>query len=305
MSINTKIEWTDASWNPVTGCTKVSRGCRWCYAERVVERFYPQRKFTDVRCHPERLEQPLRWHKRRRIFVNSMSDLFHEDVPDSFIGRVFGVMAVCQQHTFQVLTKRPIRARDLLADGVVGPVKGEADQTAFECFRGHRPKNLPPLRAQDWPGLHWPLRNVWLGVSVEDQDTADERIPLLLETPAATRFVSYEPALEGVDFNRWLWKPARKDSGVRELVKTERLHWIIVGGESGAHARPFDLNWARAVIAQCREANVPCFVKQLGAKAGTLLRAYDGTWEGFPTRDRKGGDPSEWPQDLRVREYPG
>lgn len=196
----TGIVWTDETWNPVTGCTKVSQGCKHCYAERDWHRLqhlprFAGRAFTDVVCHPERLDQPLRWAKPRRIFVNSMSDLFHEDVPDEFIDQVFAVMALAKQHKFQVLTKRPQRMLDYCKtlgrhheiDRVSIAAKRISNKTGFSwrmCDEG------------------WCLPNVWLGVSVEDQATADQRIPILLQTPAAVRWISAEPLLGPIDLNR-------------------------------------------------------------------------------------------------------
>lgn len=296
--MSTGIEWTDATWNPVTGCTKVSPGCKHCYAEGVAERFwakqYPPnadgspRRFTDIRCHPERLEQPLRWRKPRMVFVNSMSDLFHEDVPDDFIYEVWRVMAACPQHTFQVLTKRPERMREVVAafyDRIVDAFVAGVSSTL----------SLPPLP------------NVWLGVSVEDQRRADERIPILLDTTAAVRFVSCEPLLGPVD----LASPALRRRplaggmhGWSRGLHNPGIDWIIVGGESGPGARPMDLAWARSLVEQARAAGVPVFVKQLGARPcesdGRKLHPIAPTG----LRDRKGGDTDEWPPDLRVREWP-
>jgi protein gp37 len=276
--VSTGIEWTDATWNPVTGCQKVSPGCKHCYAEGVAERFwakqYPPnadgspRRFTDVRCHPERLDQPLRWRKPRMVFVNSMSDLFHKDVPDDFIYEVWRVMAACPQHTFQVLTKRPERMREVVAafyDRIVDAFVAGVSSTL----------SLPPLP------------NVWLGVSVEDQRRADERREYLQETPAAVRFVSYEPALGEVDWTGW-----------------EFIDWLIVGGESGPGARPFDLAWARDAIAWAGAHGVAAFIKQIGARPYYLIDRGP-TFErvDYPLRDRKGGDMEEWPADLRVRQF--
>jgi protein gp37 len=230
-----------------------------------------------VRLVEEALDRPLNWKKPRRIFVNSMSDLFHEAVPDDWLDSIFRAMMHAPQHIYQILTKRPERM-------------------------------LAYLRDQ---GLGWPWRHVWLGVSVEDQATADERIPLLLQTPAAVRWVSYEPALGPVSFRWASWEPwnARKDRGeaLNHLDGLRRLDWIVVGGESGPGARPFDYAWARSTITQCRTAGVPVFVKQLGARGwntpppGETRRMQDVF---VKPRDRKGGDPTEWPEDLRVREYP-
>lgn len=194
----TKIEWTDATWNPVTGCAKVSQGCKHCYAEREWPRMtklvpaYAGRDFTDVRTHADRLDQPLRWKKPRRIFVNSMSDLFHPDVPDEFIDQVFAVMAMAPRHTFQVLTKRPGRMRDYM----LRSPNTKALRELAPSVRGlpmHEGEVISP----------WPRPNVWLGVSVENQAAADERIPLLLDTPAAVRWISAEPLLGLVTLGKW------------------------------------------------------------------------------------------------------
>jgi protein gp37 len=249
-----------------------------------------ERRFTDVRTHPDRLDQPLRWKKPRRIFVNSMSDLFHEDVSDEFIDKVFAVMALAPQHEFQVLTKRPARMEGYFAklsdrEEAIGWCEHwmvEHAHAAITAYKGPTHRRLP-------------LSNVWLGVSVEDQATADERIPLLLRTPAAVRFVSYEPALGPVDFTSFMPKRPGYD-----YLKFHGIDWLICGGESGPHARPFDVQWARDTIAQCKAAGVPVFVKQLGANPVFDSNGYV-AW-GF--RDRSGGDPSEWPEDLRVREFP-
>jgi protein gp37 len=332
----TTIEWTDQTWNPVTGCTKVSQGCKHCYAERVFPRTaagqyvdlphdddateWPvrPRRFTDVVMHHDRLEQPLHWRKPRMVFVNSMSDLFHEDVPDEFIDKVFAVMALCPQHTFQVLTKRPERMLSYLTGHAAG---GRNIYAAAQA--------IPMPRGKDKPDTCWPFSHVWLGVSVEDQETADERIPLLLQTPAAMRFVSYEPALGPVDFTRLRVPDGKPDEFgavavnapveinplARSWIGTLRIEyamghgidWLIIGGESGPKARPCDVQWARDTIAQCKAAGVPVFVKQLGAcVTGQINHEANEGYGVVAARldDRKGGDPSEWPEDLRVREYP-
>jgi len=266
---DTKIEWTDAVWNPVTGCTKVSSGCSRCYAERVARRWWGERKFTDVQIHPEKLNIPLCWRTPRRIFVNSMSDLFHEDVPDVFIYDVFGRMMLAKHHTFQVLTKRPERMAKLLTH------------------------SLPT--------------NIWLGVSVENQATADERIPLLLKTPAAVRFISAEPLLAPVDLTKHCFRvdgPGLFSHG----TFGDFIQWVICGGESGPGARPFDLDWGRFLRDQCKSNGVPFFMKQLGSwplfefeNAGNVQKGHG---KYFGIKDRKGADWNEWPEDLRVREFP-
>lgn len=291
----TNIAWTDATWNPVTGCSKVSAGCKNCYAEAVAHRFWADRKFTDVQYHEDRLTAPLRWRKPRKVFVNSMSDLFHDDVPDSFIDRVFAVMAMSPQHTFQVLTKRPERMRQYMKQQVFGHAEGftygdRIARIACDILAG-LPERLGNSVARRMLGLRtpWPLPNVWLGVSVENQSAADDRIPHLLATPAAVRFLSCEPLLSGVDIRRWLpWHLTDKIE--LPAVGGSPIDWVIVGGESGPGARPCDVAWIRSIVQQCQTARVPVFVKQLGSKAGL--------------RGSKGGDPSEWPEDLRVREFP-
>ena len=242
------IEWTDVTWNPVTGCTKVSPGCAHCYAERIFPRPYPGRAFSDVRFHAERLVQPSRWRRPRRVFVNSMSDLFHEALTDLQIMQVFAAMRAAPRHTFQVLTKRADRMLVYMQECEVEPPQ-----------------------------------NVWLGVSVENQATADERIPLLFQTPAALRFLSVEPLLDKVAFNAFL---------------LDGIDWIIVGGESGPRARRCDIDHVRSVVWAGFRAGIPVFVKQLGS------RPVRGDAMGPYMEDRKGGDPAEWPEDLRVREFP-
>jgi protein gp37 len=286
----TKIEWTDEAWNPVTGCNKVSQGCKYCYAETIANRFWGARKFTDVRCHPERLDKPLHWKKPRRIFVNSMSDLFHPDVPFEFILHVFEVTVNAKQHTFQILTKRPERM--------------------VEFFKWLDEPQNEPAGAIFTTG--WPVPNVWLGVSVEDQSN-DWRIEYLLDTPAAVRFVSYEPALGPLDLNvkHALPCPCCKDSGwgkyrVRDLITgrseiasgydavcddcgasgvgAPRIDWVIAGCESGPKARPAELDWFRSLRDQCVDAGVPFFLKQMVVDGKlTKMPELDGrVWDELP-----------------------
>lgn len=225
----TRIEWATDVWNPTTGCTKVSEGCRNCYAERIAARFWGERKFTNVRCHEERLNDPLRWRKPRRIFVNSMSDLFHQDVPVSFISAVWLRMISLPEHIFMVLTKRSDRMAEIVP-------------TLFPDFLTNE--------------LHV-ATNIWLGVSVESQDRMDERICPLLNTPAAVRFVSAEPLLGPLDFGFWLSIPG-------DSVWDGGIDWVIVGGESGPGARPMHPDWVRSLRDQCTSAGVPFFFKAWG-----------------------------------------
>ncbi|MEK3718936.1 DUF5131 family protein [Paenibacillus sp. FSL R7-0333] len=283
----TKIEWATDVWNPVTGCTKVSEGCRNCYAKSFAERFkgtpghYFESGFA-VTLRPDKLEQPLRWTRSRKIFVNSMSDLFHPDVPDDYIDETFAVMALCPQHTFQVLTKRPERMKrymnvpnspfgmDKLAD--IAPYMEQWGWISPEDAANIAP---PGSILPKWP--EWPLPNVWFGVSVENQQAADERIPLLLQTPAAVRFLSCEPLLGAVDLNHITLqisdapergKPAISISALRGWYGGDgapaKIDWVIVGGESGSKARPMHPWWVQELRDQCQAADVPFFFKQWG-----------------------------------------
>ena len=275
--MSTKIEWTDESWNPVRGCTRVSKGCENCYAETQAHRFSgPGQAYEGltvlkadgprwtgkIRLVPEKLDEPLRWRKPRKVFVNSMSDLFHEGVPDEFIDRVFAVMALSPQHTFQILTKRPERMREFLSDRLF---KSAPTVCCIEVSWGPG-----GICWADMDEVKLPLPNVWLGVSVEDQATADERLAVLLEVPAKVRFVSYEPALGPVDFTRIYPADAGGDLPVNVLTPFNphsgvgHLDWVICGGESGPEARPMNRDWARQVRDQCEAAGVPFFFKQWG-----------------------------------------
>ena len=302
MSDGTGIEWTDATWNPVTGCTKVSPGCDRCYAETFAERWRgtPGHHFEqgfDLTLRSERLGQPLRWTRPRRIFVNSMSDLFHEGIPDGFIARVWDVMAQCPQHTFQILTKRHARMRswvrrwaDTTGDEQAGgggfpsmPRGPEAVRATYASGRARlfaemldsmgEPPDGCAYPLYDWmEGPRWwpsVLPNVWLGVSVEDQKWADIRIPVLLDTPAAVRWISAEPLLGPVDLNDcagvdalqqdWIGGPGGGSGAPHPF-----LDWVVVGGESGRDARPMDHRWARSLRDQCTSASVPFLFKQWG-----------------------------------------
>lgn len=346
MGERTGIAWTDCTWNPVRGCSRISRGCERCYAEKIAARFSDvgkpfhgfasigQRKGAHgwtgkVELVPEKLEEPLHWRKPRRVFVNSMSDLFHEKLSLEEIAAVFGVMAVTPHLTYQILTKRPARMLGWFREMGITARRYSERGEVNECHRrawqaGNEEVAVATSRPASVP---WPLPNVWLGVSVEDQKTADERIPLLLEVPAAVRFVSYEPALGPVRFDRIATEElGRLDAlrgfhfvdGHNEPISTPRLNWLIVGGESGPKARPFDIAWARSVVAQCKAAGVACFVKQLGARPIPLtpmrLPSFDAVtgrrhrgWIEYghhAISDPAGADPAEWPEDLRVREFP-
>lgn len=305
MSDKTRIEWTDATWNPVRGCSLVSDACRHCYAMHVAARFsgpgLPYEGLTmktsqgpkwtgAIKLVPGMLEQPLRWTRPRRIFVNSMSDLFHDDVPDSFIDRVFAVMALCPQHTFQILTKRPERMRDYVKTVLQERSVRRLARAAEEFRRGglHTPEWLRFHAYQ--PGLvdSPPIPNVWLGVSVEDQKTADERIPLLVQTPAAVRWLSMEPLLGPVNLCA---TPAGdilcRCDGCMTLTRGTRIDWVVVGGESGPGARPMHPAWVLDLRDQCKVNGVPFLFKQWGewAPAHDSMRLPIKKWLEFPERE--------------------
>lgn len=287
---NGGIAWTDETWNPVRGCSRVSEGCRNCYAEGTAARFSgadqpyegtinqeTKRWNGNVRLVPEKLADPLRWARPRMVFVNSMSDLFHESVPDEFIDQVFAIMALAKQHTFQVLTKRPERMRDYCnafswkrvvqscagSDGA-SSILGFTLQALQHHF-GMRPESTLRFERRD----AFPLPNVWLGVTVENQEAADERIPLLLQTPAAVRWVSMEPLLEAVDLKHGEWIPPQGGGSKVNLFRPwetplPSLDWVVVGGESGINARPMHPDWVRSLRDQCKDAGVPILFKQWG-----------------------------------------
>lgn len=280
MGDKSQIQWTDATWNMVTGCDKVSPGCARCYIERTPPFRMNGRKFergtTGVLLHPKRLDWPLLWKKPRKIFGPSLGDLFHEDVPDEFILKTFTMMRKAHWHTFQILTKRPERMMEMMNHLQWHSPTTEQNRNGVRGWQAY-------LGDADTK----PLPNVWLGVSAENQYWADRRIPLLLQTPAAVRFVSYEPALKSVNFNPWI-----SSSPFSQTMPA--LDQIIIGGESGPKARRFDENWAHITIRDCRDAGIACFVKQMGS-----------VWaQEHGAKDRKGGDMGEWPEALRVREFP-
>ena len=256
MADNSRIEWCDATWNPVTGCTKVSPGCDHCYIDRTPPFRIAGRTFdgpgagatTGVILHPERLDLPLRWRRPRRVFVNSLSDLFHNAVSDGYIARVWAIMALAPRHRFMVLTKRHGRMRSLLNSP-------DFRVAVHEAMSARVATDLP-LRS--WYES-WPLPNVWIGVTVEDQQRADLRVPALLGTPAARRFLSCEPLLGPVDLDR-SWLGAKIDQGPRD----PRVDWVIAGGESGPDARPMHPDWARRLRDQCQDVGVPFHFKQWG-----------------------------------------
>jgi len=255
-----RIAWTEKSWNPIRGCSKVSSGCTHCYAETMAARFsgpglayegltHNGRWNGEVRLVHEHLEDPLRWCRPQRIFVNSMSDLFHENLPDETILHIFDVIFRASQlrgHTFQILTKRVARMQDFLSR-----LRVDLDDGGRIFLAGGSGEPGIPL------GLH--LLSLWVGISVEDQASADERIPLLVNTPAAVRWLSMEPLLGPVDLTRFDHFP----------------EWVVVAGESGQHARPMDPGWARSLRDQCELVNIPFFFKQWGE----WFASADGTYQ--------------------------
>ncbi|MEN6414356.1 MAG: phage Gp37/Gp68 family protein [Veillonellales bacterium] len=249
-----KIEWCDRTWSPVTGCTKVSPGCQNCYAERMSKRFgekwgLPKDDPFKVTVHHDRLDQPLHWTKPSKIFVCSMADLFHDDVSFNFIHEIWDIMKACPQHTFLILTKRPKKMKETL-------------------------ERIYSLERLGWAKGFW--NHVWLGVTAENQEQADKRIPILLQIPAAKRFVSVEPMLGTVNLNRYIM-PSQKAKGtlfnapielsgkdLADLVGFHSLDWIICGGESGPGARPVHPDWVRSLRDQCKMSGTAFLFKQWG-----------------------------------------
>lgn len=310
MADRTPIEWADATWNPNTGCSRVSEGCRNCYAEIMAARFSKPGQWGEglaqivrkpdgsadhrwtgqVRLNDRALTQPLRWRKPRRIFVCSTSDLFHEGVPDEWLDRVFAVMALAPQHTFMVLTKRPERARRYFegyeeAGEFHTGIRDALIEGAAQAIYAARTGEDPSL----WLSVSLPLPNVWLGTSIEDQPTADARIPHLLATPAAVRFVSAEPLLGPVDLTGYL----------PDLDCGDGLDLAIVGGESGPGARPMQPDWPRALRDQCLAAGTAFFFKQWGEWGHAL--DMDGV-TGVSAALTKTG---HWPHPQRYRIHGG
>lgn len=342
MSAKSDIQWTDATFNPTLGCDYESPGCANCYAVNSVHRMAgnPNVKISnankgltrlpmegkgggprwvgDGRFLAERLAVPVRWREGRRIFVNSLSDLFLDDFSNEEIAAVFGVMAAAPQHTFQVLTKRAGR---LVAwfnwfnewrhpKRHIRPALAEHAAVLAE-ERGHRDvADVLYKAANKVAGLgDWPLRNVWMGVSVESQPYAESRIPMLLRIPAAVHFISAEPLLGPLDLERWMpggWATGNgcrlcgfmtSQSNHQEHCQVPHLQWIIAGGESGNKARPCHLDWLRGIVRQAKAGGVPLFMKQLGD--------WPMGFSGLPASfGPKGENFEQWPEELRVREFP-
>jgi protein gp37 len=312
--MSTKIEWTDRTWNPLAGCTVISPGCTHCYAMRMAHRLEAmgQQKYqgtiwkTDggkilwtgrINLDEKALLEPLKWKKPQRVFVNSMSDLFHENVPFEYIDKVFAVMAITPHITYQVLTKRPERMWQFMAWKKNDWVSTGMDE--FKVGFKFTHYQIPvPGEHPNWKGLDWPLPNVWLGVTVENQEQADKRIPLLLQVPAAVRFLSCEPLLGPIEFfnhsNKWELGESRMHllrgftvtntpeglKGNGRLVDPQ-INWVIAGGESGHNARPVHPDWIRSLRDQCRPAWVPFFFKQWGEGIPMGQKRADGKIQGF------------------------
>ena len=258
-----KIEWTDSVWNPITGCSHAgSPGCDNCYAKRMAQRLkgrygYPKDNPFKVTFHPDRLDQPLKWKKPRQIFVVSMGDLFHEDVEWNWQYKIFEIMLINQDHTYLILTKRPERMKKVLLD-----------------IWFHLGRNYPESKPD------FPLRNIWLGVTCENQEQADKRIPILLQIPAAIRFVSIEPMLSKINLRLYDYAT----SCGRHSVKRYFINQVICGTESGPRRRHAKIEWIRNLRDQCMDANVPFFLKQIEINGKVVkMPELDGKiWSGIP-----------------------
>jgi protein gp37 len=310
----TKIEWSDFSWNPIVGCSKISEGCQNCYAEKMASRLATiensPEEYIFVTFWPipaniptgwngktafveSALEKPLRWKKPRKIFVCSMGDLFHESVPFDWIDKVMAVIALCPQHTFQILTKRPERMAEYFTNiedrtekiaecSMRAPfgVWDDADTVCDNLFDVFRDYRLTPLD------------NLWLGITAETQQRANERIPILKTIPAVKHFVSCEPLLSEIDFRqivipKWYCPPMTVEERFENKhFDYQGLDWVIVGGETGHNARPCKIEWIERIVEDCKAASVPVFVKQI-------------TVNGKPSKNM-----AEWPEHLRLRDFP-
>ncbi len=362
MGAKTGISWCDSTWSPLRArvrsdaaeiatqkgytslvqiagkmaghvgphCEPASSGCNNCYSGANNSRCLPgngtglpfdrrSRDLLEFFVDKKILLQPLKWREPRRIFVNSQTDTWGEWVPDEFIDRLFAVAALCPQHTFQFLTKRAGRMLAYCSAIRWDENANErGEQVQEQIYQMSTDETINSLYG-------WPLDNVWMGVSCEDQATADARIPLLIQTPAAKRFVSYEPALDSVNFSelpsvsgigRHLDSLSSAGVDPGAIIST-KLDWVIIGGESGPGARPFDIQWAWDTVEACRDADVACFVKQTGSRPFVEVDNLEG-WHDISNfrmkagelvmsiklKSRSGSDPAEWPADLRVQEFP-
>jgi protein gp37 len=292
----TTIAWTDETINPIVGCSRISAGCEKCYAETAaktarLQQFPQYQKVAKwngtVEFVEKQLEKPYEWKKSKKIFICSMADIFHENVPFNWVEEIFYMIENCPQHTFQILTKRPERM--------------------IEFFDWYIARN-----SDHSVELQWTMPdNIWLGVSCENQAMADKRIPLLMEIPAKVRFLSCEPLLEPINLSKFLpieWSEIAEDwieswPGIGSYSRDAYPDWIIVGGESGAGSRPCHIDWIRDIASQCQSAKVPVFIKQLGSNAIATRSDNTGNYK-LKLKDRKGSDILEWFDDLRLQQFP-
>ena len=284
MADKTRIAWADATINPAYGCSKISPACDHCYAAAQAPRLGALTEGTvkngnwtgKFNLFPGRMKQARAWKRPRRIFIGSMTDIFHENVPDAFLDEVFGHMALAYWHTFLLLTKRPDRMHQYLSRRYMPGAIGDAVVRIGE--KEGSPLYLPK------PVIPWPFPNVWLGCTVENQDMAEKRIPDLLACPAALHFISAEPLLGGLDLGKWLAPPFESGvmhMGMNEVVAGDPLlGWVIGGAESGRNARPWCPDWARSLRDQCKDAGVPFMWKQNGEWA-----PYDRATGIIPTKE--------------------
>ncbi|HAO12140.1 MAG TPA: phage Gp37/Gp68 family protein [Planktothrix sp. UBA8407] len=293
----TKIQWCDETINPIVGCSRVSPGCERCYAASAaksarLQQFPQYQKVASwngtVELVPNQLDRPYEWKKGKRIFIGSMTDLFHENTPFSWLEEIMAMIEETTQHTYQILTKRPERMIEFFdwysrrcSDESIGDIK---------------------WRMPD---------NIWLGVSCENQAMADKRIPLLMQIPAKVRFLSCEPLLEPINLSKFLpieWSEIAEDwieswPGIGSYNANDYPSWVIVGGESGAGSRACHVDWLRDIASQCQSAKIPVFIKQLGNNAIATRTDHTGNYK-LKIKDRKGSDILEWFEDLRIQQFP-
>lgn len=323
--MKTSIEWTDYSWNPIRArrrnaghtlpagklghyCQKISPGCKNCYAAAMnlwrgngIGYTVPEFAEVELYLDADALLEPLRWKKPRNVFVCSMTDLFADFILEEWIEQIYAVMALADRHTFMVLTKRPARRKRWYEGCEFADGEGFRD-AMVEGQAQHIYAKLHPDEAKsvdEWLSVCLPLKNVREGTSICTQKEAEDLLPIVIETPAALRWLSLEPLLETIDLAGSI-RMLPDMGGVKQLP---RIDWIVVGGESGWGARETDISAIRSIVKQCKDASVPVFVKQVGARA--FFPPSDGTLKTFlKISDAKGGNPADWPVDLRIREFP-
>ena len=307
-----KIQWTDRTWNPVVGCQINSPECNNCYAKELAQSARMQQfpQYQEVKNWDKavfaysQLLKPLSWKTPSMIFL-SMGDLFFHTIEDEELDRIFAICALTPRHTYQFLTKFPIRMQKYIQQGA----KNRIRMMAVDIGRREqlKPEIYEPYETYEFD---WPLPNVWLGTSVGLQNSVDHKVPYLVKSHAAIKLLSCEPLLEAIDLRKYLGLCSgcqSCDFQGNHKIGESKIDWIIVGGESGPNARPCHIDWIRSIVRQCKLSNTAVFVKQLGSapiETETYIMDIADTYHQLKLKDRKGGDIDEFPDDLKVREFP-